>query len=243
MSERAIKYQYKSRKWWKKMAEIQRGFQHIVAIDFETTGLQTDMDDIIQVGIIKVNAKTHSIIELQQLFKPSTEISAAAAAVHCITTDLVADKEPTHKALEFVLQHCGRHSLVIGYNIHGFDFQILWENIIKYKKEDLFDEINMSHSLDLYLLFRKHKPTKALGRPSNLKECLRTFCGDIHFPNHNALEDAKACIKMLPAMALFYNIPKGRKFIKKFCKSTDHYYIMSDTDIISQAREVMEKYV
>jgi DNA polymerase III epsilon subunit-like protein len=64
-----------------------------------------------------------------QLCKPSVDISDEAAAVHGITAEMVADKEPDSIAVKRLHQFVADNAndiILCGHNIVGFDMPILW---------------------------------------------------------------------------------------------------------------------
>ncbi len=94
-----------------------------VAIDLETTGLDTRSARIVQIAAVGWNAGHVSAASFTTLVNPRVSIPAASSAVHGITDADVKDA-PDAAAAVSALEHFRNGRLVIGYAI-GFDFAIL----------------------------------------------------------------------------------------------------------------------
>ena len=92
----------------------------IIALDLETTGLNTRTDRVIQIGMVDM-ASPQSPISL--LVKPDIAIPATSTAIHGINDEDVADADPFSLAFASCKDRLTDH-VIMGYNI-GFDLAIL----------------------------------------------------------------------------------------------------------------------
>ena len=92
----------------------------IVSLDLETTGLNTQQDRVLQIGIIDPGDQSKA---LELLVNPSMAIPAASTAIHGITDEDVAGAPAFAHAFRLCRDNL-RDRVIIGYNI-GFDLAIL----------------------------------------------------------------------------------------------------------------------
>lgn len=107
-----------------------------LVVDFETTGVDTDKDRIIQVGMKlieirpalttagwSVSSRRHDYVAL---FNPGMHIPPGASAVHHIVDETVVDAPASddvyHTVKEWLLDK-PRHDAVVGHNIIDFDLK------------------------------------------------------------------------------------------------------------------------
>jgi len=211
----------KSRAWWSIMKGLQRGFDLIIAIDLETTGLDVEYTEIIQVGIVKIDARKQMTTGIDRLFKPTSRIPLSAYRVHGIGEAKLEGKAPSYEALDFIAQECNGNNLIVGYNIHKFDLPVIWNSHARYR-----ERLNVkpepflpSHTLDLFSLLTSRHPVP--GGRRDLSTCFSTFTGCERLKAHNALHDCHTCINMLPMMVEHYLLPKGRAAIKRATKNAE----------------------
>lgn len=106
-----------------KQGPTSNGIGSYVVFDFETTGLSRYYSEIIQISAIRVvNGKT--VAEFDRLIRPKKLIPEEATLINHITNDMVRSapsfKSVINEFLEFI-----NGSLLIGYNISGFDLPLL----------------------------------------------------------------------------------------------------------------------
>ena len=93
-----------------------------VCLDCETTGLDADKDQIIEVGAIRFTM-TEILGEYESLVNPKCEIPESSIAIHHITPEMVADKPTIKEVLPSLLEFIG-NDIIIGHGI-GFDVEIV----------------------------------------------------------------------------------------------------------------------
>lgn len=122
-------------------------------IDIETTGLDPQIDDIIEIGIIKVN--NNKIIDtFSSLVKPFSPISDFISQLTGITNEKVKDCPTIDKILPFVKDFIS-DKIIIGHNIN-FDINFLYDNFVRFEnylfRNDYIDTMRLSRILFKELL-------------------------------------------------------------------------------------------
>lgn len=96
-----------------------------VVFDLETTGINQEIDAIIEISAVKVN--NHEVTEeFSTLVNPGRKIPKAATAVNGITDDMVADAPDIGTAMEAFLAFIG-DDVLVGHNIHTFDTNFAYD--------------------------------------------------------------------------------------------------------------------
>ena len=94
-----------------------------VVFDLETTGTNTDADDIIEIGAVKL--EEGRITEFYNtLIDPNRHIPEGASAVNHIYDDDVKNAPYIEDVLEYFIEYCRGYKL-IAHNGNGFDFKII----------------------------------------------------------------------------------------------------------------------
>ena len=92
--------------------------------DTETTGLDTDHDEIISIGALRiVNGRLLQTETFEQIVDPGRPISGASQAIHGISDDVVRGKPPLKHALPAFHRFC-EETILVGHNI-AFDLRFL----------------------------------------------------------------------------------------------------------------------
>lgn len=85
-----------------------------VSFDVETTGLDPQVDRIIEIGAVKFG-RDGNLAEFQQFVNPKCPIPSDAVAIHGITNEMVASSPPISAALPGVVDFLG-DSILIAHN-------------------------------------------------------------------------------------------------------------------------------
>ena len=93
-----------------------------VCLDCETTGLDVDKDQIIEIAIAKFTF-SEVLENFESLINPSCPIPESSTAIHHITFDMVHDKPTIDKVLPTVLKLVGNHT-IIGHGVK-FDIEVI----------------------------------------------------------------------------------------------------------------------
>lgn len=101
-----------------------------VVFDLETTGINTNYDDVIEISAVKV-AGGQVIDEFSTLVNPGRHIPDMASSVNGIYDNMVAGAPDFETALGDFLQFVG-DSILVGHNIASFDMKFIWRDAEKY---------------------------------------------------------------------------------------------------------------
>lgn len=153
-----------------------------VVIDIETTGLDPEYDEIIELGAFKV--KEGKITEtFSKLVKPKYEISEFITQLTGITNEMVANEPSIEVVLPQFLSFISDYK-VVGHNIN-FDINFIYDNSIRFLntpfKNDFVDTLRLcrrlypqlsSHRLQFMCDYLDLKPT---GSHRALLDCETTY--------------------------------------------------------------------
>ncbi len=109
-----------------------------VAFDLETTGLNVDSDEIIELAAIKI-VDGHFTEKFSTFVKPSDHISAKITSITGIDDDMVADA-PLPKQVIPDFYRFAKGCILVGHNIAGYDIPLLNTQArkVKYKFDNDF---------------------------------------------------------------------------------------------------------
>lgn len=153
-----------------------------VSLDLETTGLDPENDEIIEIGAIKV--KDGEIIDkFSSLVKPKNRISDFITNLTGINNEIVKDKNPIEIVIDDFLKFVD-DSLIIGQNV-GFDLDFLYHALekINISKDYLYtDTLQLSLILipslnhhRLIDLVNYYEIKNEFGFHRALGDCINTF--------------------------------------------------------------------
>lgn len=117
-----------------------------VVFDLETTGINVNSDDIIEISAIKV-AEQSIVGKFSTLINPGRSIPYRATMVNNITNEMVKNAPDIVQGIEGFLEFIG-DSVLVGHNIHNFDLNFVYDAVLNiYGKEfrnDYIDTLFMS---------------------------------------------------------------------------------------------------
>ncbi|MDY7041397.1 MAG: exonuclease domain-containing protein, partial [Chloroflexota bacterium] len=155
-----------------------------VALDLETTGLNTDRDAIIEIGAVKFR-DDQVLGTWSSLVNPQRPIPYKIEQLTGITSQEASQAPSIEDLLEPLRRFVGHHHLV-GHNIVNFDLRIL-------RRHRLFLDNPAIDTFELASILLPHAARYSLGK---LAETL-----DIVFPHqHRALDDALATKELFLAL-------------------------------------------
>lgn len=170
-----------------------------IAFDLETTGLNPQENEIIEIGALKVR-EGKAADRFMEFIRPLSPISAAITDLTGITNEMVADARPRKAVISDFLDFCG-DDVLIGHNI-SFDYSFM-------KAGAAIDNLPFEKmGIDTLKIARKvHKDldSKSLG-------CL---CDYYHIENkaaHRAYHDALATAKLYQTLAHYYEADDPKLF-------------------------------
>jgi DNA polymerase-3 subunit epsilon len=159
-----------------------------VAFDFETTGLHSSSDKIVEIGAVKFQG-TKILGEFEELVDPKRDIPEDAARVSGITTSMVKGKKTIEELLPSFMDFLGDH-IIMAHNA-SFDLGFLRAALIPTggKVENTV--------IDTQVLATKAFP----GQKSYSLQNLISFLNIPKNAAHRALDDSIQCMKLFNASA------------------------------------------
>jgi DNA helicase-2/ATP-dependent DNA helicase PcrA len=157
--------------------------------DTETTGLDTENDDIIQIAAVKIsNGKINKTFEVYiNTKKDITE----SERIHHISKEHLNKFGVSHEiGLINFMQFIGQNAVLVAHNI-SYDYSILEHNLQRYCKKQLVDYCKQQ--FDSITVAKLIYPNLASYKLKDLIELLKVD----GINSHNALEDVKATVFLI----------------------------------------------
>jgi len=121
-----------------------------VVFDLETTGINVNKDNIIEISAVKV--KNQEVVDtFSTLINPQRSIPYGATAVNGITDKMVADAPVIHEVMDEFLGFT-ESQILVGHNIHTFDLKFI------YQAADLFGAAVVNDYIDTLYMARTCLP-------------------------------------------------------------------------------------
>lgn len=162
-----------------------------IAFDLETTGLSPETNEIIEIGVLKVqDGKVQE--RFMEFIMPSEPISARITEITGITNEMVADARSREEVIPAFLDFCGNEVLV-GHNII-FDYSFM-----KNQAELLGLSFEKQGIDTLKIARRVHKNMES--------KSLEALCAHYEIDNkaaHRAYHDALATAKLYQTLAHYF---------------------------------------
>lgn len=191
----------------------------LVFLDFETTGLDTANDRIVELAFVRLlpdgTRKT-----LVQRVNPGIEVSKAATKVTGIHTMDATGlfwgpplKKVGDKLVDFLAD-----SDIAGFNQIGYDIP-LWE--AECRRHGIAFDPRGRHQVDVKILFNVMETgwDRFLMGPRNLTAAVRHYCGRELEGAHGAEADTQATVDVLLAQLQRYpDLPRDVPGLAKFCQ-------------------------
>lgn len=160
----------------------------LAAVDTETTGTDTDIDRVVEVGVVR-QGRDGTRSTQRWLCNPGVPIPASATLVHGITDAMVASA-PTFEAQACEIADALTDVVIVGHNIRKFDLPILAAEFARccapapWTDGAIIDTLNMDRKL----------------RSHDLASVVRHYLAREHVGAHGAVQDASASLDVLVAM-------------------------------------------
>ncbi len=192
-----------------------------IGLDFETTGLDFDKDEPIQIGIVEIDHTGKVIQEFSSLLKPQRDLNELKTIVGFITGLDIAGlaSSPTPAELEPEIQSFfGENTVLIGHNI-AFDEKFLqkffpncsyWGSLDTYPLAQVLLHYQSSYALEILI-----KNTKIADQSTDAENF------------HDALFDTQNAIKLF-----LFMVEKIQKLAHKY--PVLNYYIKQDDFCLSK---------
>lgn len=160
----------------------------IVFFDLETTGLNTEKDRIIEIGVVRISPVKKQISYNRRL-NPGIPIPAEVTAIHGITDVDVAGM-PSFADIAQKLWVFFEGCDLGGFNIKKFDIKVL---CAEFKRTGIDFNLENRAIIDPMEIFYQYEPR-------NLAGAVKFYLGENHENQHAAKSDVEATVKVLDAM-------------------------------------------
>lgn len=189
----------------------------LVFFDLETTGLDLDIDRIVQFAFLKVHPDRRQE-EWMELVNPGIKIPAESSVVHKITDETVKDKpDMAHFApmIRDYLKDCD----LSGFNIIRFDVPFLQKELERHGQGI---DLENTRVVDAQTIFHKMEPR-------TLAAAYRYYCNGVHEEAHDAMGDVRVTLSVFDAQLLKYDeLPKNMSKLGSFCNIQDDRWVTPD---------------
>ncbi|MCH9812301.1 DUF3820 family protein [bacterium] len=157
----------------------------LICLDCETTGLDTENDEIIEIAVVKFTLDKE-IASLDYLIDPKRPIPEESIAIHHISDDMVQGKPHIEDVLDEVVALIGNYP-IMGHNV-GFDIKIIEAAL---RKHGHSKSITSNEVIDTLRLARLYGEA-----PKNSLEVLREHFNIPEEGAHRAMNDVIVNIKV-----------------------------------------------
>ena len=211
--------------------------QEMIVFDTETTGLNIEQDDIIQIAAVRI--KNGKIAEVFEVFMNTEKDVTETEKVHKISKDYLNEHGVSNEqGLMDFMNFCGENAVLVAHNIE-YDYGIVHHNLQRFCNVSLadysqqqFDTIDIAKSI--HPDFTSYK-----------LEYLIEKLGAEGVNSHNALDDVKATVSVIEQLNIgflshqyetqkeYLSNPENTKVIERFINRFAPLY----TDIKSKLEE------
>lgn len=167
------------------LRELEQG--NVVVFDVEATGLNTGVDEIIQLAAIRIDIHGNELERMNVLLKATRPVGKSELVHGFSDARLQAEGLPPQEALQAFLDFA-RGRVVVGHNVN-FDLTILSSQLTRLGMPQL-DYLVYYDTLDIFRRFYPQLPNHKL-------EYLGEFCQVRHKSSHDAFDDICATGEIL----------------------------------------------
>jgi len=177
----------------------------IIAFDLETTGLDVNKDEIIEIGAVLFDVKEsrgrlepNKLDEFQSFIKPQRSIPPAATKTNNITNEMVEGAPSCAEVLQKFKTFCDNSNCLVGHNSESFDKRLLNVAYGKYSlpfpTQPVLDTVKMARNMVQLPNHKLETVTKAF---ATRKEITLKITEDAM---HRAIYDSEMVMHILVAM-------------------------------------------
>lgn len=194
----------------------------VVALDLETTGLDSKTERILEIGAVRIRDGREEA-SFSRLINPGREIPDAVRELTGITGEMTAACPPVEEVLPEFLEFCGELP-ILGHNVL-FDYRFL-------KRAAVNQGFSFERKgFDTLALCRKFMPEE---EKKNLAAACRYY-GVETGTSHRALDDARAALYLYGRLAALY----GEEKPEAFAPSPLIYKVKKDPPASKRQKEVL----
>ena len=178
----------------------------MLAMDFETTGMQADSDQIVSIGIVAFSlARIMCRESAHWVLNPGRSLGSESVVIHGITHEEVAEAPTLDNVLERLLAAMTGRVVVVHYRHIERDFlnRALWQRLEEGIDFPVIDTMALEKRI---LLNRQSRWQRWLDRPIpslRLGDCRERY-NLPHYQPHHALTDALATAELLQAQVAWH---------------------------------------
>jgi len=189
----------------------------LICFDLETTGVNTRLDRVVEICIIKIDVDGSREVRTRRL-NPTIPIPEGATKVHGITDADVAD-EPTFRQVARSLLAVFSGCDLAGYNVKNFDLPLLQA---EFARVDIAFPEDDVHVIDPLVIFRQRERR-------DLGAAYAFYCDETLANAHSAEADAQATADVLLAQLEHYDdLPSTAAELHEVCHPRDPDWIDPD---------------
>lgn len=177
----------------------------MVALDFETTGLDPSRDSIVSIGLVPMSiSRIRCSGSKHWIIKPETNLHSASVVVHGITHSAVADAPDFSNVIDTLLG-CLQGKIVVAHHA-PIERRFLHAALMRHIQEGI--EFPVIDTMAIEAQFSRRKSQEIwrslLGRQRTSIRLTdsRTRYHLPYYRQHNALTDAIACAELLQAQCV-----------------------------------------
>ncbi|OGN61958.1 MAG: DNA polymerase III subunit epsilon [Chlamydiae bacterium RIFCSPHIGHO2_12_FULL_49_11] len=179
--------------------------EHFVCIDCETTGLDIQKDEIIEIAAAEFTLQ-EIVQRYESLVKPPIPIPAESIELHHITEAMVHESPPIADVVDFIVNIADSH-IIIGHSI-AFDLAMIDKNLERLGKTK---RLSKNRQIDTVRLARL-----ASGSASNKLEHLRKHFNIEEEGTHRAMGDVLVNIQLFKY--LIHSFSSAEEIMKRLEK-------------------------
>ncbi len=185
----------------------------IAFIDIETTGLNTQLDRIVEISIIKIHPDEKEEL-LSSRINPEIPIPIETTKIHGITNADVEGK-PTFKEFAMQISQFLEGCDLCGFGLK-FDLTVLER---EFRRTEINYSLNGKGLVDVKIIYHKLEPR-------DLSAAYAKYCGKPLQGAHNSEVDARATIAVLEAQLKSYDVlPRDIRGLHELCNPKDQTWI------------------
>jgi DNA polymerase-3 subunit epsilon len=198
----------------------------IAALDLETTGLNVEMDRIVQVAIVRVVPERDGDVAFEHehfksLVSPDIPVPPSATAVHGIADSDLVDA-PTFASMAEVIYAFLNGCIPVGFNLRGFDLRMLASEFRR-----------VGHPAPLLLPAIDVQTIYHRRQPRDLEAAVRHYLGVPHVDAHDAMGDVVASVRVLAQMFEQYpDLPRTPGALADYCARREPNWVDDDGKIV-----------
>jgi DNA polymerase-3 subunit epsilon len=174
----------------------------LICLDCETTGLDTENDEIIEIAIVKFTLE-NELASLDTLIDPKRPIPLESTAIHNISDQMVKDKPHIEELLDEITTLIGKYP-IMGHNV-GFDIKMIEAAL---RRHNHSRSIISNPVIDTLRLARLYGES-----PKNSLEVLREHFNIPEEGAHRAMNDVIVNIKVFERLA--YGFTTTEEMLKR----------------------------